>query len=203
MNLENLRIRQNADQINALPLRQYTGEVQVIRTFSQWRSVLPNLMADGLLGFDTETRPTFRKGKLNAPALIQLATASKVYIVQLGWLPFGAHFADLLANPDIIKVGVSIRDDMNALARIFPFEPAGLVDLGELARKNDLPNQGLRTLAASFFGWRISKGLQCSNWSTRQLSPGQIAYAATDAWISRLLYLRFKELGLDASGFAA
>ncbi|WP_165075283.1 MULTISPECIES: 3'-5' exonuclease [unclassified Desulfovibrio] len=196
MDLTELSRRPTSEEINAMPLRHYEGPVEVVRTPEAWERAEADMRADGILGFDTETRPTFRKGKLNAPSLIQIATAKTVYLVQLGWLPFGEACAKLLASPAIIKTGVSIGDDMLALARIHPFTPAGLVDLGQVARAHRLPNQGLRTLAASLFGWRISKGSQCSNWSLMDLSQRQIEYAATDAWIGRLIYLKLKELGL-------
>lgn len=195
-NLESLMLRPSREEINAMPLRSWTGEVKIIRTTAQWRAAEQHMRKDGILGFDTETRPTFRKGKLNAPALLQIATEKTVYLTQLGWLPFGSLQADLLADPAIVKVGVGIRDDMKALAKVFPFTAAGAVDLADVAKRHGLPNQGLRTLAASVFGWRISKGSQCSNWSVRQLSPRQISYAATDAWIGRNIYLRLAELGL-------
>ena len=170
--------------------------MHVIRVLEDWKQALPDLRAVGVLGFDTETRPTFRKGKVNAPSLIQLATERAVYLVQLAWLPFGPHLAEILADPNIIKAGVGIRDDMRELSRLHDFEPAGLVDLGNAARTHKLPSQGLRTLAANLFGWRISKGSQCSNWSLMELSQRQIAYAATDAWIGRLIFLRMREFGL-------
>lgn len=195
--LEKLRRRPSREEINAMPLRCYEGDVRVIRSMRDWRAALPDLTAAGVLGFDTETRPTFRKGKLNAPALIQMATAYSVYLVQLGWFPFGEACASLLSDPEIIKVGAGIAEDMRALNNIYAFEPKNVVDLGVLAKKHNLESHGLRTLAASLFGWRISKGSQCSNWSVRQLSPRQIAYAATDAWIGRMIYLRLRELGLD------
>lgn len=193
---DSLMTRLSREEINALPLRSWEGDVRIIRNMRQWRDAEKEMRRDGILGFDTETRPTFRKGKLNAPALIQIATADTVFLTQLGWLPFGPHQAELLADPDIVKVGVGIGDDMRALARIHPFEPAGAVDLGQVAKEHQIPSQGLRPLAASLFGWRISKGSQCSNWSLRQLSPRQIAYAATDAWIGRMIYMRLAELGL-------
>lgn len=196
MCLDNLKKRLSREEINAMPLRAWDGNVQIIRNFAQWKAAQEKMRKDGILGFDTETRPTFRKGKLNAPALVQIATADTVYLTQLGWAPFGAFQAELLADPAIIKVGVGIGDDMRALARLYPFEPSGAVDLAKVAAAHGLPNHGLRSLAASLFGWRISKGSQCSNWSLRQLSPRQIAYAATDAWISRMIYMRFIDLGL-------
>lgn len=200
LTLTALRRRPTGDEINAMPLRHYEGAVEVVRTPEAWERAAEDIRADGVVGFDTETRPTFRKGRLNAPALIQLATERAVYLVQLSWLPFDGLCAAILADPTIIKTGVSIVDDMRALARVHSFTPAGLVDLGDVARRNRIPNQGLRTLAASLFGWRISKGSQCSNWSLPELSQRQIAYAATDAWIGRLIYLRLRELGLIAPG---
>ena len=174
MDLNMLRRRLSGDEINAMPLCHYQGPVHVIRVLEDWKQALPDLRADGVLGFDTETRPTFRKGKVNAPSLIQLATERAVYLVQLAWLPFGPHLAEILADPNIIKAGVGIRDDMRELSRLHDFEPAGLVDLGNAARTHKLPSQGLRTLAANLFGWRISKGSQCSNWSLMELSQRQM-----------------------------
>ena len=199
MDMDVLRRRLSCEEINAMPLFHYEGPVQVIRTLEDWKNALPDLRSADLLGFDTETRPSFRKGRRNFPALIQLATANAVYLVQLAFLPFGPHVVEVLANPDQVKAGVGIRDDMRDLVRLHDFEPAGLVDLGGVARAHKLPSQGLRTLAANFFGWRISKGSQCSNWSLMELTPRQIAYAATDAWIGRLIFLRMCEMGLIPS----
>ena len=182
MERERLLRRPTREEINDMPLRHYDGPLHIVRNLSEWREAEKDLRSDCVLGFDTETRPTFRKGKLNSPSLVQLAGANAVYLVQLAWLPFGEPCAQLLADPKIIKTGVGIHDDMAALARIYPFMPQSCVDLGTVAKANNLPNQGLRTLAANLFGWRISKGSQCSNWSSRNLSPRQIAYAATDAW---------------------
>lgn len=199
MDMDVLRRRLSCEEINAMPLFHYEGPVQVIRTLEDWKNALPDLRSADLLGFDTETRPSFRKGRRNFPALIQLATANAVYLVQLAFLPFRPHVVEILANPDQVKAGVGIRDDMRDLGRLHDFEPAGLVDLGGVARAHKMPSQGLRTLAANFFGWRISKGSQCSNWSLMELTPRQIAYAATDAWIGRLIFLRMCEMGLIPS----
>lgn len=190
-----LNLRQTGAAINELPLVQYDGPIVLVRDAETWEQAEAAMRADGVLGFDTETRPSFRKGKRNSPAVLQLASAGAVYLLQLNAFPFCAACARLLADPAIIKAGVAIGEDMAGLARMRPFTPAGIVDLGSMAKRNQLPNQGLRTLAASLFGWRISKGPQCSNWSVRELSPRQITYAATDAWIGRLIYLRFAELG--------
>ena len=119
--------------------------------------------------------------------------------MQLSWWPFGPELAGLLADPAVIKAGVAIGDDMRELARLHPFKPAGMVDLGMVARAHQLTTQGLRTLAANLFGQRISKGPQCSNWSVMELSKRQVIYAATDAWIGRAIYLRMRELGMTGA----
>lgn len=196
MNSEYMRRRLSSEEINALPLWEYEGPVEVIRSSEDWERVLPDLRAEQVLGFDTETRPTFRKGRLNSPALIQLSTASRVYLIKLGDVAFGPRQAALLADPSVVKVGVGIRDDMRELAKLSAFEPAGLMDLGAVARIHKMPCQGLRTLTALLLERRISKGSQCSNWSIPELSARQIIYAATDAWIGRLLFVRMCELGL-------
>jgi len=157
---------------------------------------LAALTAETLLGFDTETRPAFRKGQSFTPALVQLAGATCVYLFQLNRVPFDDALAGLLANPGIVKAGVAVRDDIKALQALTDFEPGGFLDLGDQARDLGLRTNGLRNLSANFLGFRISKGAQRSNWDTATLTPKQVNYAATDAWVSRELCLRLATLGL-------
>lgn len=191
-----LHWRPTSQEINKLPRKVYAGPIHLIRSLRQWLAALPDIASESVLGFDTETKPSFSKGKPNLPSLLQLATAGAVYVVQLTWFPFDEHCVKILANAEIIKAGVAIHEDMASLAKIYSFTPRRMIDLGEMARRGNLPNHGLRTLAASLFGWRIAKGAKCSNWSSRELSESQIVYAATDAWIGRMIYLRLKKLGL-------
>ena len=176
------------DEINLLPIQAWEGPVILIQDEAALDEALAKLWKEPVLGFDTETRPTFTKGKVCLPALIQLATAEAAYLIQLTHLPFGERVAELLASPRILKVGVAIHDDMKALARIHDFTPGGVVDLAALARAKGIQAQGLRTLSANLLGFRISKSAQCSNWENRELSPQQVKYAATDAWVGRELY---------------
>lgn len=190
------RRKLSKDEINALPMRRYEGEVRLVRTEEALENAVRDLRGERVLGFDTETKPSFRKGTTNAPALVQLAGEDVVYLVQLTWVPMNALLTSILSDPDIVKAGVSIHDDMRELRRSLDFEPAGLVDLGHAARACRMETQGLRNLAANLFGWRISKGPQCSNWGQAELSAKQVGYAATDAWIGRLVYLRMRELSM-------
>ncbi|MBR3880656.1 MAG: 3'-5' exonuclease domain-containing protein 2 [Mailhella sp.] len=176
------------DEINELPIQAWAGPIVIVQDEQALDAALEQLWKEPVLGFDTETRPTFTKGKICLPALIQLATAHTAYLIQLTHLPFSERIAELLSSPRILKVGVAIHDDMKALARIHEFTPGGVVDLAALARAKGIQAQGLRTLSANLLGFRISKGAQCSNWENRELTPQQIKYAATDAWIGRELY---------------
>lgn len=193
---EQYRRKISKDEINALPIRRYEGEVRLVRSPEELEAAVNVLARETVLGFDTETKPTFRKGKVNAPALVQFAAAEVVFLIQLGRVPMGAGVAAVLSDAAIVKAGVSIVDDVRELRKQYPFQSKGLVDLGDVARALRMETQGLRNLAANFFGWRISKGPQCSNWGLPELTPRQIAYAATDAWIGRELYLKMRELNL-------
>ncbi len=196
MEPEFIQRRLTREEINELPLVHYEGPVVLVRSRAVLEKALPDLRAEPVLGFDTETKPSFRKGTFHLPSLIQLATASCVYLVQLVHLPLCGPLTDLFVNPDQIKAGVGILEDMRELQPLRTFEPAGCADLSLLAEKHNISSRGLRSLVASFFGQRISKGPQCSNWSLPTLSQWQISYAATDAWMGRRLYLRMRELGL-------
>lgn len=193
---ERYRRKISKEEINELPLRRYAGEVRLVRTEEELADALDVLRSDSVLGFDTETRPTFRKGKVNLPSLVQLACADVVYLIQLNWVPLGEMLADLLSDPAIIKTGVAVRDDIRDLQKLYAFRDGGVVDLGEVARDLGLETHGLRNLAANFLGIRISKGAQCSNWSNRELGPQQVVYAATDAWVSREIHITMRNLGL-------
>lgn len=186
------------DEINNLPLFRYEGRIEIVRDLEALHRALARIRQERLLGFDTESRPCFRKGMCSTPALIQIACSDVVYLIQLPWLPFNEAMADCLADPDLIKTGVAIGDDIRLLAKTFPFTGAGLVDLKDIARAKGLATRGLRSLAANFLHVRISKSAQCSNWENRELTQQQVYYAATDAWISRQIYERMSELGFFA-----
>ena len=182
------------EEINDLPIRRYEGPVEVIRTQEELDKAMERLRGQAVLGFDTESRPSFRKGKYYPPSLVQLATADRVYIIQLTWLPLNDTLAGLLGAPDVLKVGAAIHDDIKELQKLHDFTPDGIVDLGDMAKDLGLETRGLRSLAANILGVRISKAARCSNWAGKKLQNQQIVYAATDAWIGRELFLRLDSL---------
>lgn len=181
------------EEINELPMLAYEGEVMLAETEGELSRALSLLKGETLLGFDTESRPSFKKGKTYPTSLIQLAGSELVVLIRLNIAPFSKGLAALLAAPHVVKAGVAIREDIRSLQKLHDFTPAGLADLGDMAKQRGIRAQGLRTLAAQLMGIRISKAAQCSNWAKKTLTPQQIRYAATDAWIGRELYLRIVE----------
>lgn len=184
------------DEINTLPIFRFDGEIVLVRDADALARAATRLKCEKVLGFDTETKPSFRKGNTNKPALIQLAGSNVVFLFQLRHIPLDDGLGTILSNAKILKTGVAIGDDMKFLQGLHDFTPAGVVDLSAIAKKHRLSTLGLRGLAAAFLGVRISKSVRCSNWGHEELTPQQITYAATDAWVSRNIYLRMYELGL-------
>ncbi len=181
------------EDINKLPLAKFGGTIHLITTPSAAEQAVKRLSRESILGFDTESRPSFRKGENFPPSLVQFAAGDGVYLFQLGRIGGLDALVRILENPAISKVGVALHDDIKRLKAIQDFEEAGFVEISNISRKLSIGNTGLRSLAALLLGIRISKGAQVSNWARRQLTQSQMVYAATDAWISRELYLKLQE----------
>jgi len=184
------------EEINALPIRRYEGEVRVVSAGHEAAQALADILAQTVVGFDTETRPAFRVGESYPPSLAQVATARAVYLFQVRHREVAAALAQMLAAEHIIKAGVGLADDLKALRKIIEFAEKSIVDLGAAATRHGLKQTGVRNLTGLFLGFRIPKGTKTSNWARPRLTPQQIAYAATDAWACRELYVRFRTLGI-------
>ena len=184
------------EQMAALPIRRYEGEIVVVATQRDLLRAWEDLAQERIVGWDTETRPAFRVGESYLPCLVQAATARAVYLFPLPKMDFSGVVGGLFAEPGILKVGISVKDDLAKLVQVFPFEPAAVLDAGLVARRHGLKQTGLRNLAGIFLGFRVPKGEKTTNWAQPRLSVQQISYAATDAWACRELYLKFKELGM-------
>lgn len=196
--LEGNRGTISKDEINVLPMLTYKGDIRVVETESELLEALQLLRNETILGFDTEAKPSFKKGKLHPTSLVQLAGSQVVVLIRLLKVPLGELLASILSCSNIIKAGVAVHEDIRLLRKLYAFEPAGIVDLAEMAQCLQLKAQGLRTLAANLLGGRISKTVQCSNWEKSELSQQQIRYAATDAWVGREIYFKLLEMGAQA-----
>jgi ribonuclease D len=184
------------EEINELPIRRYDGPVHLVATDPDLERAMADISQARVVGFDTETRPAFRPGESYLPALVQLATADAVYLLQVQQRDYSIALRAVFASERITKVGVAVNDDLRNLRKLFEFDARAVVDLGTVAKGHGAKQTGVRSLAGIFLGLRIPKGAKTTNWAARQLTPQQITYAATDAWACRELYLRFEELGL-------
>jgi ribonuclease D len=181
-------------EINEKPLLQYEGPLSVIQCDEKLDEVLPDIRKETLLGFDTETRPAFRKGESYLPSLLQLGGEHHVWLFYLSALSDLGPLFSILADPAITKAGVAIDRDVLELKELKDFTAAGFTDIGKMAEERFFRKTGLRPLAAMLLNGRVSKGAQVSNWANIPLSEKQITYAATDAWVSRSLYLALQDI---------
>lgn len=177
------------EDLNALPIRSYEGQTFLVNRREDLADAVASLRKETLLGFDTETRPAFQRGVSYPPALIQLAMPGRVYVFQILQLGDIRPLLDVLEDATILKAGVAITDDLKQLREVYDFRPGGFIEIGSLARGLNIHQTGLRSLAGMFLGFRISKKEQRSNWAKPELTPSQVTYAATDAWVSREIYL--------------
>jgi ribonuclease D len=153
-------------------------------------AAVEKLKHEAVLGFDTETRPTFKKGDYYPPALIQLGTLDCVYLFRICVTKSLAPLLPILESESILKTGVAIKDDVKELRAMEDFQAGGFVEIADITLKLGYENRGLRALAGLLMQGRISKAAQVSNWARPELDLKQVRYAATDAWISRELYIR-------------
>lgn len=181
-------------EINALPIKHYTGSINVIDSDAKIKAAARSLCRETVLGFDTETRPAFKKGESYPPSLLQLAAADGVYIFRIGHIYSHGPLADILADRNVLKTGIGVSDDIRKLSDVLSFKPSGFIELSGMAAKAGIKNAGVRGLAALLFAFRVSKQTQCSRWDAPALTRAQIVYAATDAWICREIY--FALLGI-------
>ena len=193
---EEIQRRILREEMMELPIRRYEGELRLVETPADLEQAMQDIRQESVAGFDTETRPAFRKGESYLPCLAQVATARTVYLFQIQQRDFSAPLAEILSSERVVKAGVSLADDLRSLKKIFLFEEKAIVDIGLVARRHGLKQTGVRNLAGIFLDFRIPKGTKTSNWAAPRLTSQQITYAATDAWACRELYLCFERLGL-------
>ncbi len=181
-------------EINTLPIKYYAGSIYVIDSDAKMKAAVRSLGREKILGFDTETRPAFKKGESYPPSLLQLAAGDGVYIFQIGRINSHKPLTGILADRNVLKMGIGVSDDIKKLNDVLPLEPSGFIDLACMAAKAGIKNAGIRGLAALLFGFRISKQMRCSRWDASTLTRAQIVYAATDAWICREIYFKLLDM---------
>lgn len=167
---------------------KFPGKIHLITNDQALAVIAPALKAATALGFDTETRASFKVGEVYQVALLQLATEHDAYLIRLHGITQFESIREAFENPQILKVGAAIRDDLKALQKLFAFTPENFIDLQSVAKKANLKNLGLRGMTEEVLDATLSKRAKTSNWEVKSLSIDQIIYAATDAWIGLKLY---------------
>ncbi|MBS2098025.1 3'-5' exonuclease [Carboxylicivirga linearis] len=182
------------EALSELPLQHFEGDVVVVEDESKIEELVRELEQHSVIGFDTETKPSFQKGKVNKVALLQLATSDQGYLFRMNKTGFHPALVRLLENQDIAKIGVGIRDDLRGLNRLVPFKHAGFVELQDYVKQVGIEDTSLRKLAGLVLHFRVSKRQRLSNWEAPHLTPSQVIYAATDAWVAIELYKKLTAL---------
>lgn len=178
------------EELSGYDLSWFKGDIVVVDNVITFRQSFPRLLNSKILGFDTETRPSFRKWRKNKVSLIQLANNDVACLFRINKIGIPEELMDLLTNPNVIKAGVAIHDDIRFLSRVKKFSPSGFVDLQKFVKDYGIQSAGLKKLAAIILGFRISKQQQVTNWEADQLTEAQQIYAATDAWVCFQIYTK-------------
>ena len=193
--MQELFVRTDKILIPTLPRYTFEGRIIVIQSENEANRAVAFLRTKKIVGIDTETRPSFRRGQQHKVALIQIATPDICFLFRLNYMGFPDSLIKLLEDTQIAKVGLSLKDDIHQLEQRHPgFNPQNFIDLQQIATRMGIEDMSLAKLFANFFRQRISKNAQLSNWEADALDEKQRVYAATDASACLLLYSRMQEL---------
>jgi len=171
-----------------MPVAEFKGEIVVIDNQDDIPEAIDRLRACRVIGFDTETKPSFRRGVSNTVALVQLSTVDRCYLFRICKTGFDHHIIELLTNPRVIKIGLSIHDDFLNLFKLADFVPAGFIDLQSYVKQYSIEDNSLQRIYAIIFGQRITKGQRLTNWEAAELTGPQKRYAALDAYACLKIY---------------
>ena len=175
-----------------LPAIEFRGEIRIVDHERDIAEACKYLAQQPLLGFDTETRPSFRPGVAYRVSLLQLSSPERCYLFRLNKIPLAKPILQLLADRNILKIGADVSGDLRSLRQIRHFRDEGFVDLQTIAPEWGIAEKSLRKLSAIVLGQRVSKAQRLSNWEAAALTDKQRLYAATDAWVCTRIYERLQ-----------
>ena len=171
----------------------FGGRIIVVHSAADVDKAVSYLKGFPIVGIDTETRPSFAKGKTYGVALLQISTEDTCFLFRLNYIGMPQALVDLLQNNSQLKVGLSLRDDIQNLQRKHKFEPRGFLDLQTYVKEMGIEAQSLQKIYALLFGKKISKSQRLTNWEADVLTDRQKGYAATDAWACVRMYNYLEE----------
>lgn len=176
------------EEVSALSTHHFKGEIVVVDSTESMLRAEEILSHESVIGFDTETRPSFTKGVHYNVSLLQLSTKKCALLFRLQLVPLSPKILEILANPSVLKIGAAIRDDIRILRAAQDFTPGGFIDLQTIIGKWGIEELSVRKMAAIVLAIRVSKAQRLSNWEATTLTPSQREYAAMDAWVCREIY---------------
>ncbi|WP_025842659.1 3'-5' exonuclease [Porphyromonas gingivicanis] len=185
----NLRPSISKEEISAIEeVASFSGTIHLIETEEEAVRALQALRDERVVGFDTESKPVFRRDEQAEVSLIQIATLTDAYLFRINKIGFTQELCDFITNPDIYKIGLSLHDDYKVMRRKMQLTPQGFVELQKLCPGYGIKDSGLQRIYAILFNERISKTQRVTNWEAKQLTPKQIGYAALDAYACLRIY---------------
>ncbi len=183
--------------ISSLPVAEFTGRIEVVLSASEAERAVNFLLSQPILGFDTETRPSFKRGFQHKVALLQVATEDICFLFRLNHIGLAPSIVRLLEDATLPKIGLSWHDDINSLQKLGPFKTGHFIDIQHYVHDIGIEDMSLQKIYANLFGQKISKRQQLSNWEADVLSDKQKIYAATDAWACINIYKEIIRLKRD------
>lgn len=181
------------EEINTLPIKHFEGIISIIDNVFEIEPAVEELRKHSIVGIDTETKPSFVKGKNNKVSLVQISTLDHCFLFRLNFIKFPEPLIDFFADKTIKKVGLALRDDINGLNKYHKFKPENITDIQNIVKNYGIIDLSLQKVYAIVFGEKISKSQQLSNWENKELTEQQQRYAATDAWACLKIYLKLME----------
>lgn len=184
------------EEVNELPLGQFEGDIFMIDHPDLVEEAVDFLEDQRIIGFDTETKPSFKKGQFNHVSLLQLSTTEQAFLFRLNKIGFPESLRNLLEKENLVKIGAAVHDDLKGLGKLTDsFYPQSFFDLNDELKKVGFQNVGVRNLSGMVLKIRISKSEQVSNWESEVLTEKQQRYAATDAWACLKIFNLLREEG--------
>lgn len=184
-------------ELAELPAETYGGKITVVETDEDVKAAVAKLASESVIGFDTETKPSFKKGERHSVALLQLSNHTECFLFRLNKIGLPKEVCSLLESENPLKIGVSIHDDFLTLKKRFKIEPAGFIDLQTYVKDFKIADNSLSRIYGILFDKRISKGQRLSNWEASTLTPFQQEYAALDAVACVTIYDHLTSQGFD------
>ncbi|MDD2286570.1 MAG: 3'-5' exonuclease domain-containing protein 2 [Paludibacter sp.] len=176
------------EEVNELPIVVFEGKVRVVDSEDKVTDAMAVLCQQQVVGVDTETKPSFKKGLLHKVALLQISTEDQCFLFRLNKISFPKELGDFLSDKSVKKIGLALKDDFNGLNKLHRFKPENIVDLQSIVKSYGILELGLQKIFAIVFNQKISKSQRLTNWESPELTEQQQRYAATDAWAALMIY---------------